>query len=227
MCLLIVQKKNNRVTEQQFRNAWSRNDDGVGYSFVNEDEFGFRKIETKKYLNDDGFEQFLTDYKNDVKTFGNRSVFLIHFRYTTHGKSNLENCHPFKVSDDLAFGHNGVINGVDDGGDKSDTAVFNESILQKLPSNWFDNESIVKLVESFIGHSKLAFLNVDGSFKIIKEKLGHWINDGGIWMSNGAYKREETFCHIPTGYTFNDGKSVQYIKPNRIVNRQFTWKNKK
>lgn len=217
MCLLILQKQNARVTNKQFKNAWDKNNDGVGYSFVKNS-----KIITKKYLNDDGFKAFLKSINHDVKTNGNDSPFLIHFRYSTHGLTNLENCHPFRISNDVVFGHNGCINGVDDDLEKSDTAVFNDSILKNLPSNWLHNPSIVKLVEGFIGHSKLAFLNKDKTFDILNESLGHWTKDSLIWFSNDGYKKP-TYRRVPTqwatGYGWNTVKNNKYSRTTIAENK--------
>ena len=217
MCLLIVQKQKNKVTKKQFKNAWERNNDGVGYSFVKNG-----KIVTKKYLDDDGFKKFLKSINSDVNRHGDESPFLIHFRYTTHGATNLKNCHPFRVSDDLVFGHNGCINGVDDDFEKSDTAVFNDDIVKNLPSDWLNNPSIVKLVEGFIGHSKLAFLHKDKSFDILNENLGHWTNKGGIWFSNDGYKKptyKKVKTQWSTGYGWNTIDSG-YSRTTRIEDKK-------
>ena len=197
MCIAILQSKSQKVTEQEFRNCWNRNNDGVGYSFVKNGQ-----IKTKKFMK---LNPFLNAIKSDVKRFGNASPFLIHFRYTTHGLTNIKNCHPFKVNEKQSFIHNGCINGVDDDKIKSDTRIFNEQILRNLPSNWTDNQSIVKLVQSFIGYSKLVFLNDDKSFKIINESLGHW--NRNIWFSNDSYKDNKIKFKVvknynPIGYDY-------------------------
>ena len=93
MCLLIVQKNNAKVSNKNLKNAWERNNDGVGYSFVKDG-----KIVTRKYMQ---FKPFKTSFNNDVKKYGNESAFLIHFRYATHGATDLTNVHPFNVSDDV------------------------------------------------------------------------------------------------------------------------------
>ena len=59
MCLLIVQKNNAKVSNKNLKNAWERNNDGVGYSFVKDG-----KIVTRKYMQ---FKPFKTSFNNDVK----------------------------------------------------------------------------------------------------------------------------------------------------------------
>ena len=180
MCLLVMQEQNTTIEDENLKNAYDSNPDGVGYSFINSNN----KIMTKKYRS---YEKFLPAYQGDIKEFGNSSPFLLHFRLATHGQSEgTFNVHPFKVSKDTVFAHNGIISDVDDDKKLSDTQVFNRDILKKLKDEFLVDVILVKLIEGFIGTSKLAFLNRDGSFKILNEELGKW--DNGIWYSNSSYK---------------------------------------
>ena len=183
MCLLVMQEQNTTIEDENLKNAYDSNPDGVGYSFINSNN----KIMTKKYRN---YEKFLLAYQGDIKEFGNSSPFLLHFRLATHGQSEgTFNVHPFKVSKDIVFAHNGIISDVDDDKKLSDTQVFNRDILKELKDEFLLDVILVKLIEGFIGTSKLAFLNRDGSFKILNEELGKW--DNGIWYSNSSYKSRE------------------------------------
>tara|TARA_R100000808_G_C2150179_1_gene158818 strand:+ start:1728 stop:2543 length:816 start_codon:yes stop_codon:yes gene_type:complete len=208
MCLLIIQKKNSKVTDEQFKQTWKRNNDGVGYAFVDKGE-----IQIRKFMK---LDPFVKSINKDVKKFGSSSAFLIHFRYTTHGLTNLDNCHPFRVNDGQVFGHNGCINSVGSDATLSDTRVFNNTILKDLPTNWSESESIKTLVSDFIGSSKLAFLNSDGSFEIINEHKygGHWNKLKTIWYSNDNYKKPE-----PIVYHRNNWKAYNWdnttIKTNK------------
>ena len=180
MCLLVMQEQNTTIEDENLKNAYDSNPDGVGYSFINSNN----KIMTKKYRS---YEKFLLAYQGDIKKFGTSSPFLLHFRLATHGQSEgTFNVHPFKVSKDTVFAHNGIISDVDDDKKLSDTQVFNRDILKKLKDEFLIDVILVKLIEGFIGTSKLAFLNRDGSFKILNEELGKW--DKGIWYSNNSYK---------------------------------------
>ena len=82
------------------------------------------------------------------------------------------------VSDDVVFGHNGVINSVDDDIKLSDTRMFNKQVLKPLnkkDDKFMFNPVFRFLIENSIGSSKLAFLKSDGKFSIIGESLGnHW-----------------------------------------------------
>ena len=205
MCILMLQDKKQKVTEQEFRNSWISNNDGVGYAFLKDEQ-----IQIKKFMK---LNPFLNEIKKDVSKFGNVSPFLIHFRYTTHGLTNLDNCHPFRVNDDSVFGHNGCISSVDDDDEKSDTRMFNEQVLKELPSKWMWNPSICKLVADSIGNSKLAFLNSDGTFKIINESFGKWDKHRKIWFSNNSHIR--TIYKPVSVNSFND-----YFKNESILDSE-------
>ena len=226
MCLLVMQEQNTTIEDKNLKNAYDSNPDGVGYSFINSNN----KIMTKKYRN---YNKFLSAYQNDIMEFGSNSPFLLHFRLATHGQSEgTFNVHPFKVSKDMVFAHNGIISEVDDDKKLSDTQVFNRDILKELKDEFLLDVIIVKLIKNFIGSSKLAFLNRDGSFQKINEKLGHW--DGGIWYSNSSYKDRVAYsteskwwkayktyggygAHDDYGYGdgFNGVTSEQSTNPNK------------
>tara|TARA_Y100000401_G_scaffold73348_1_gene59356 strand:- start:23306 stop:24097 length:792 start_codon:yes stop_codon:yes gene_type:complete len=183
MCLLIITKENSRISNKSIKNAWSRNSDGGGYTFINKG-----KLETKKYLDLKSFKQ---SYNNDFKKHGAASKFLIHFRYATHGVNDISNVHPFNVSDSLAFAHNGVINAVADDDKLSDTRVFNRDILQRLENGFLNSQPVLDLMSEFIGHSKLVFLDNKNNFTIVNAELGHWNAKQSIWYSNDSYKKRE------------------------------------
>ena len=68
MCLLVMQEQNTTIEDENLKNAYDSNPDGVGYSFINSNN----KIMTKKYRN---YEKFLLAYQGDIKEFGNSSPF--------------------------------------------------------------------------------------------------------------------------------------------------------
>jgi hypothetical protein len=110
---------------------------------------------------------------------------LLHFRISTHGGINIENCHPFKVNKSLAFIHNGIID-TDIIKGKSDTNSFNELVLKELPKDFYKQQSIMDLMEYRIGYSKLVFLDGMNNYAIVGEHKGKW--DNGNWYSNESYK---------------------------------------
>ena len=188
MCLLILQEKESKIKDNLLKNAYSGNPDGVGYCYVDNG-----KLTTKKYRK---YDKFLSNWKSDVKEFGSISPFLLHFRLATHGlDEGTFNVHPFTVRKGLAFAHNGIINEVEDDKKLSDTQVFNRDILKSLKKTFLQDDVLIKLIEGFIGSSKLVFLDNDKSYKIVNESLGHWKD--GVWFSNTSYKYKAYTTYKP------------------------------
>ena len=80
--------------------------------------------------------------------------------------------------------------------------MFNRDILQKLPKTFLIDTILIKLIEGFIGTSKLAFLKSDGSYKIVNESLGHWEDD--VWYSNSSYEDTIRCYGGYSGYGFGN-----------------------
>ena len=199
MCLLISQTNNTPIKEELLENADCSNPDGMGFAYaINGD------IKIEKFRE---FKPFYKAYSKAVKRHGTVTDFILHFRMSTHGVSTgIFNVHPFRVSERLAFAHNGMLD-VDTHKKKSDTQVFNETILQKLKPNFLRNTAVCNLIEGFIGSDKLVFLDSDGKSTILNESNGHWKK--GVWFSNNSYKP-----FVPVSYGWNYGTySKPYKKP--------------
>lgn len=190
MCIAIVKKAGAVLTKEVLFNCYTNNSDGCGFAYINEDIYGRKKIRIKKSMK---FETFYDKYSRAVEQNPD-STFLIHFRIATHGTVDEYNCHPFQINDEQVFIHNGIIPQMGSEGpmdQRSDTRIFKDRILRKLPRGWESNPAIKFMIESIIGYSKLAVLNIDNTFNIFKENSGHWKND--VWYSNTSY--------LPVTYT--------------------------
>jgi hypothetical protein len=185
MCIAIYQPVGEVLDDALLGRCYQNNPDGCGMAYIHAES---GKVQIYKTLK---FKKWLKRYKSMVKE-NPESPFLLHFRIKTHGIVNVDNCHPFKIDAGHAFIHNGMISKcapTERNGEKSDTRLFNEMILQNLPKNWFDNQAIKDLIEPWIGNSKLCILKADGRVNIINEEKGNWKE--GVWFSNTSY--EETF----------------------------------
>lgn len=112
---------------------------------------------------------------------------LLHWRKATHGEISTENCHPFFYNSNTVFAHNGVIKmeGMPD--DQVDTIAFRDRILiERLPVDWIGDKYYQQMVESFIGTSKLVFLDGDGNVTILNADKGVW--DKNNWFSNTTFR---------------------------------------
>ena len=174
MCIAILKPENETIDKTRLENSFANNDDGAGYMFAKDGVLNLFKGFFR-------FEDFWNSYKRNVIENGN-PISAIHFRITTHGKTDKNNCHPFKVNKKLGFIHNGVINMVKTDTEKSDTAMFNEIILKHLPKGFIRNQAITNLIEESIGNSKLVFLDNKEKYLISNESSGSW--DNNVWYSN-------------------------------------------
>jgi hypothetical protein len=55
-----------------------------------------------------------------------------------------------------------------------------------LPKNFLSNEAILKMMEDYIGTSKIIFITAANEWVILNETLGKWVD--GNWFSNESYK---------------------------------------
>jgi hypothetical protein len=200
MCIIVHKPKNVTLERVYLENCFLHNEDGCGFAVAIDGEL----IIKKGYF---AFDEFWESYKPFEKY-----PMLIHFRFATHGARNVENCHPFTVSDTLAFVHNGQIPEAHEAGSSmSDSWHFNEIMIRPYVEK-FGNEIIFEkrsryLIESFVDagfKNKLAFMDNNGRTAIYGEKKG--FKKFGCWFS------KEDFLSPPV--VFSWGEFLKY-KNNR------------
>ena len=193
MCLAIYKPQGNPISIDNLKHGWDNNDDGAGYCFINENN----DIIIKKFMS---WDAFIKEYVPDVTAYGDDSPFLIHFRITSKGATNIDNCHPFKVNDDMAIIHNGTISNIDiDKLDRrSDTKIFAEEYLANIGETLLDNIYVFELAQGFIGYSKVCILHRERGVFILNEHLGHWNDEDDCWYSNESYKPRKTYLKTTT-----------------------------
>lgn len=181
MCIAIFKPKDKTISKEVLRTCCNNNPDGMGFAYIDGDT-----LYIKKYMI---FEDFYNDYK-DVE---NKSNMLIHFRIATHGKVEIDNCHPFFVNNRMALIHNGIISGFGNKETKSDTRDFIDRILSNISWKMFKNPSFRELVGKSIGYSKFAILDITGNYYIINEDKGSWHD--GVWYSNNSYEPKKVVTY--------------------------------
>ena len=119
---------------------------------------------------------------------------VFHSRIGTHGHNDVHNCHPFKVPNHgMHMAHNGIIHEcASTKSPLSDTRRFVRGILSGLPVGFLESRAHCRLIEKFIGGSRLVFMDDDGGGKSMNEDLGHWYrphhkNRKKRWYSNYSY----------------------------------------
>ena len=93
MCIVIYQPKGKQVQKAILQKAFENNPDGAGFMVQKDKEAPYMM---KGFFD---FDKFYKSYLPFSK--GDYNV-AIHFRIATHGTVNKDNCHPFKISSDIA-----------------------------------------------------------------------------------------------------------------------------
>lgn len=179
MCIAIWKPKDMLLTQDTLNECWRINDDGAGFMFAEKGKLTIKK----GYFTLDKFMEAYDEHK--------QKALAIHFRIKTHGNIDVENCHPYSVDSNLAFIHNGIIQDVGSNEDlnMSDTWHFNEKYLKPLRkkhAGFFKDPVAKKLIEKFIGYSKLIFMNSKGEVEVFNEQSGNW--NSNCWFSNTSWK---------------------------------------
>lgn len=179
MCIAIWKPENITLFEETLKNCWDANSDGAGFMYP---ENG--KVVIVKGLMT--FKDFMDAYEPHKA-----KACVLHFRISTHGKTNAANTHPFAVSDTLGLVHNGIINNIkcDIDKDMSDTWHFVEKVSKPFQHMW-QHPAYKALTELFIGYSKLIMLDGDGNVEIFNEQSGNW--NSGCWFSNRTWETRST-----------------------------------
>lgn len=196
MCIAIMKPKDKVLSKEILETCCKANPDGMGFAYIDGDT-----MYIKKYMK---FEDFYKDYK-EVE---NKSNMLIHFRIATHGKVEIDNCHPFWLNHRMALVHNGVISGYGDRDTKSDTRDFIDKVIGNISWKLMKNPSYRELVGKCIGYSKFAILDISGDYWIINEDKGVW--DDGVWYSNTSYKPKKSVSYTtyPSSTTSDTNSKV-------------------
>ena len=186
MCLAVFHTKGYQLSEDEFDNAARSNSDGVGFAYYSEKN----NIVIEKGTN---VHEMKDKYFSRVAKNGERSPFIVHFRLATHGSVCDSNCHPFRINENDVMIHNGILPVVYRKGEhRTDTQVFANEYLAKLPENWFDDSYMFDMVEDYTHGSKLIIMTNNPKAKygvyIVNAKDGSWESENNRWFSNSSHK---------------------------------------
>jgi predicted glutamine amidotransferase len=136
----------------------------------------------------------------------------IHFRWTTHGHTNLDNCHPYDVVPGyIAMMHNGVLHtGNDADKARSDTFHFINDYLSdsvhKYPELIHDT-GYLTMVAEFIGDNRFVFMDGAGRMSHVNHDQG--IEHDGMWFSNT--------------YAWSPSKLIPHYYSNKYGRKHKSW----
>lgn len=188
MCLLVNQPASTSFTDDFLSDVYSKNKDGLGIMYA---EGG--KVHVFKCLPANA-QDFIDFYRAHAD--GKDCVW--HARMQTHGDVDLDNCHPYKVTDDIWMAHNGVLSaGNDNDLSRSDTWHFIRNVvapaLRGDPDLLLDKDWQTFLGDVIGGSNKFGFVRSDGQVVVINRKSG--VEFVGAWLSN-------TYAWSPTKFGF-------------------------
>lgn len=174
MCLAALKLPDQEIPGEYIREAMRSNPHGAGIAYAKND----RVCIVKGIWSADSAIKILRRLKRYPVAF--------HARYATHGKVSRANCHPFRIADDCAAIHNGMIAGY--GSDNySDTRHFvEEELVPCHEVGILRDKSLLDEYASMVGSgNKIVILHGDGEANILNESSGHWEDD--VWYSNHSY----------------------------------------
>ena len=183
MCLIIT-GKSSKVrstlldTHGLMSDIFTSNPDGIGFMYGTAKGLKVTKTLPKNLGDANAFIQRLPNDDREI---------AIHFRWTTHGKTDMVNCHPYDVIPGfIAMMHNGILhtgNAADK--DKSDTWHFINDYLHTAvsasPELVYD-AGFVSMMEEFIGNNRFVFMNGEGRMQHVNFDQG--IEHDDLWFSN-------------------------------------------
>lgn len=217
MCIIIVNKKDNILSDEILTGAFVNNPDGAGFMYSVNNKL---KI-VKGIFNLEEFKQVYKKLKKIAK-----SDLVIHCRIATTGLINKTNCHPHKINNTIGMVHNGVsLIDTTKNSKKSDTILFIEKYLKLITSNDLHSITFKKILNDFINikyQNKLVLMDNTGFINIINETQGFKDNKDN-WFSNcnyflddisnqkdicSKYEEKEVIKNI-NKLTFNDFLKIQ------------------
>jgi glutamine amidotransferase len=179
MCVIVHQPAGKRLVKRDAKALWLENPDGGGIAYPH----GKRVVVVKAMT----FEEWWREYRLIIHRHPKVDV-LLHLRIATHGGVDLDNVHPFYVGDNeqTVVAHNGVIYDCVPAHweSRSDTRVFVEDALPRLPAAWIDDEYLSAMVAGWVSPSRLMFLTVDPAHSGTVYRFGRWESYRGLWLSN-------------------------------------------
>lgn len=213
MCVIINKPREIRLSREIMRQCWRSNPHGAGFMYV---ESGNLVI-NKGYMT---FESFYRAYKEiDWKKH-----MVFHFRLASYGSIIPEQTHPMLINEKLAFVHNGhMLNQfikqatLATDKSKSDTMIFNEEILQKLPQDFLSQPAIVELINGYIDNSIMLFLDNEDNV-IILGSLEGTITRDGCWFSNNFWDEDLYMVDEDTAITETEEEVQEIMNKEQLMN---------
>lgn len=213
MCLIIT-GKSAKVrstllnTAGMLADIYTSNSDGVGVMYGTSKGLKVCKTLPKSVGDVQSFIERLPTDDREI---------ALHFRWTTHGDTDMINCHPYDVvAGYVAMMHNGILstgNAADT--TKSDTWHFIKDYLESPIHEHpplIHNEGFLTMIADYIGDNRFVFMDGDGRMSHVNYDQG--IEHDGLWFSN-------TYAWTPSKLIPNYYKTTKYN--NRYTSAYAQW----
>jgi hypothetical protein len=191
---LVQQTTQSTFSDEFLADVFTKNQDGLGIMYAEGDKLHIFKCLPANE------QEFVDFYRKHAD--GKNCVW--HARMQTHGDIDFDNCHPYKVTDDVWLAHNGILStGNDADKAKSDTWHFIQNFIR--PALIGNPELLTdinwqKFVGEIIGRSnKFALVRSDGAVVVINANSG--VNYENAWLSNTYAWSYHKFTGKGGGYT--------------------------
>lgn len=181
MCIIIY-TPNGVIPKKHLEESLRVNGDGYGYIFRNDDG----KMIVRKGLKNESFWKI---WQKDMSArLGKKLIF--HARIQTSGKIQRRNCHPFRTGKErLWLAHNGILHDHEEWNSPlQDTQHFIQEIINQLPTGWFNNRILRRLVEGYVSPSKMALMTSKGNVILLNADQG--VREGKRWYSNTSFRKK-------------------------------------
>lgn len=177
MCLLIHQPSTTVFSDAFLADVYQANSDGLGIMYAHGGVLVVRKSLPASSAD------FIRFYREHAE--GRECV--VHARMKTHGDIDLDNCHPYAVSDRVALAHNGILStGNSWDRSKSDTWHFVRNVVGpalEAREDLLRDPSWLSFVGDLIGsNNKFGLMSADGVVAIVNRASG--VEYEGAWLSN-------------------------------------------
>lgn len=161
-------------TPRLLEDVYDSNADGLGVMYPSSDGLIVTKVLPKSLYE---VQQFFDSLPSD-----DRQV-ACHWRMRTHGDVDMDNCHPYQVSEGIYLAHNGVLHtGNDADRSKSDTWHFIRDYLAHMTPDMLHDAKFGEILGGFIGSNRFAIMSADGRLSVVNK--GQGVEAKGVWFSN-------------------------------------------
>lgn len=209
MCIIIAKTADSLPpSDRVLQECWASNPHGAGIAYVN--DTGGVSI-SKGHMTLEALTEALSVVR-EVKG----AQYLVHFRIATHGGQDESNTHPFWTDKGkVAICHNGILpisRLADPVFGRSDTHMFAEDVLSKLPPDWHKDAVWTHVIEEYMGPgNKIATITAEGVSILNRDR---WNEDTGtgLLFSNSSWRPRVHPAEEPSRYSRGQALTSQPLQ---------------